>query len=228
MTIFGDFVRESRQELGMTLEELSLKVGLSASMLSRLENGKRGIPSNTTFYKLAEALHVEWKELAVIAQESIEDETRRISTPQYTAEHFVEIVEDAVGVARVPVMKNITSSEILSSEHIIGTKFLPIEEIGHDYFYFEASDDSMTQAGIESGDHVLIQVEDVPASGSICLVRPLNYPEAILRKVGYSTTEKILVLQSGNLNVPTIIVPRFEWRKHLQMIGVAIRVEKAL
>lgn len=228
MTIFGDYIREARQDLGMTLQQLADKVGISASLLSRIENGKRGVPSSNRLISIAYALGLNYKELGQVVQESLEEEQRQLEPSPPALENFMEFVEDAAGVARIPVLKNITPNDaLLCSQHIVGSKLFPVDEIDEEYFYFEVVDNSMRGIGIQSGDLVLIRVGDYPTENKICLVIPEDGTNAVLRLTSYSRNQKMMVFSSTDFTSP-ILVPRFGGDKHVKVLGTAVHVEHPL
>lgn len=63
MSEFGEYIRNLRKKKDITINQLSLYSGISASQLSRIESGKRGVPKPPTIEKLAHALKVEYSEL---------------------------------------------------------------------------------------------------------------------------------------------------------------------
>ena len=65
---FGPRVRELRQERGITLDEMAVAVGISASHLSRMERGMSA-PSFMLASRLAAALGVQPSELATIQRD---------------------------------------------------------------------------------------------------------------------------------------------------------------
>lgn len=52
-------IREARMKAGMTQTELAEKSGVSRSIISQLENGKRDITSTKTLVKIASTLGVD-------------------------------------------------------------------------------------------------------------------------------------------------------------------------
>ncbi|TFJ92838.1 helix-turn-helix domain-containing protein [Lentibacillus salicampi] len=64
---FGKYLKEKRDEKGFTINQLSLYSGISAAQLSRIENGKRGVPKAENIQKLAEALLVPYDEIMRVA-----------------------------------------------------------------------------------------------------------------------------------------------------------------
>jgi len=64
---FGEYLKAKRDEKGYTINQLSLYSGISAAQLSRIENGKRGIPKAENIQKLAEALSIPYDEIMRVA-----------------------------------------------------------------------------------------------------------------------------------------------------------------
>ncbi|WP_449354725.1 helix-turn-helix domain-containing protein [Virgibacillus natechei] len=64
---FGKYLKEKRDEKGYTINQLSLYSSISAAQLSRIENGKRGVPKAENIQKLAEALSVPYDEIMRVA-----------------------------------------------------------------------------------------------------------------------------------------------------------------
>lgn len=60
MQEFAAFLRSVREARGMTVNQLAMYSGISAAQLSRIENGKRGVPKPATLQKLAEALKLDY------------------------------------------------------------------------------------------------------------------------------------------------------------------------
>lgn len=67
MNEFGSYIRELRESKGLTLNQVALYSDISAAQLSRIENGKRGVPKPSTIKKISEALKTDYDELMVIA-----------------------------------------------------------------------------------------------------------------------------------------------------------------
>ncbi|MEZ2661504.1 helix-turn-helix domain-containing protein [Aneurinibacillus aneurinilyticus] len=63
MTNFGQFLRNLRNKKDMTVNQLAMYSGVSAAAISRIENGKRGVPKPETIRKIAVALKVPYEEL---------------------------------------------------------------------------------------------------------------------------------------------------------------------
>lgn len=63
MIEFGEYIKKLRESKDMTLNQVAMYSDISAAQLSRIENGKRGIPKPATIEKLAKALKVDYEEL---------------------------------------------------------------------------------------------------------------------------------------------------------------------
>jgi len=55
---FGEFIRDKREALGLTQQDLSVKMNIDYQSISRLERGKVA-PTLFWCYRLAEALNIE-------------------------------------------------------------------------------------------------------------------------------------------------------------------------
>lgn len=63
--MFIFIIKEVREELGVTQEELSKRTGISRNYIAELENSKKVNPSFETIFKIAQALEVEIKKIYV-------------------------------------------------------------------------------------------------------------------------------------------------------------------
>lgn len=64
---FGDYLKQLRVDKKMTIMQLAQESGISASQISRIENGVRGIPKPDTIQKLSKALNVSSDEMMAYA-----------------------------------------------------------------------------------------------------------------------------------------------------------------
>lgn len=64
---FGAFIKKQREDLGISIHELSGASGISVSYLSRVERGLRDIPKPDYLRKLAVGLNVEYEKLLQVA-----------------------------------------------------------------------------------------------------------------------------------------------------------------
>lgn len=64
---FGKYLKEKREEKGYTINQLALYSGISAAQLSRIENGKRGVPKAENIKKISDALSISYDKMMIIA-----------------------------------------------------------------------------------------------------------------------------------------------------------------
>ncbi|QQZ62054.1 helix-turn-helix domain-containing protein [Paenibacillus sonchi] len=60
---FGNYLRQLREHKGLTINQLASLAGISGAQISRIENGRRGVPKPATLRKIAEAAVVPYEEL---------------------------------------------------------------------------------------------------------------------------------------------------------------------
>ncbi|ADP33881.1 helix-turn-helix domain-containing protein [Bacillus atrophaeus] len=67
MTAFGEQLRALRKARHLTVNQLAIYSGVSSATISRIENGKRGIPKPATIRKLADTLKMPYENLMAAA-----------------------------------------------------------------------------------------------------------------------------------------------------------------
>lgn len=106
MTNFiGERVYKIRKEIGLTLDELGERVGVSGAALSNIENGKR-MPSRPLASALAQTLGVR-EEWLLEGEEPVYDEPTSLSDldESHIAKLYVEMILNAAGVEVSPSEK---------------------------------------------------------------------------------------------------------------------------
>ncbi|MCP1150109.1 MULTISPECIES: helix-turn-helix domain-containing protein [Bacillus] len=73
MNHFGEQLRILRENRKMSVNQLAMYSGVSAAGISRIENGKRGVPKPLTIKKLAHALKVPYEDLMLLEQEQVHE-----------------------------------------------------------------------------------------------------------------------------------------------------------
>ncbi|WP_150273184.1 helix-turn-helix domain-containing protein [Paenibacillus tepidiphilus] len=63
MTAFGEYMKQLREQQGLTINQVAGRAGISGSQISRIENGLRGVPKPATLRKLADALESSYEAL---------------------------------------------------------------------------------------------------------------------------------------------------------------------
>lgn len=69
----GEFIRDNRKELGVTLRELAKETGISFSHLSKIERGEH-MPTKETIETIADSLRVDKYELFLLAGHSTDSD----------------------------------------------------------------------------------------------------------------------------------------------------------
>nr|MDH3175085.1 helix-turn-helix transcriptional regulator [Bacillus pumilus] len=93
MNHFGEQLRILRENRKMSVNQLAMYSGVSAAGISRIENGKRGVPKPLTIKKLAHALKVPYEDLMLLAGH-IEQEQVHEMKPKY--ESVLKIYQTAL------------------------------------------------------------------------------------------------------------------------------------
>ncbi len=80
----GRTIRAQREEMGLSQARLAVAAGLSQGYLSQIENGEVSNPSAAVLFRLAQALHVDPRDLLQAAgyrQEPASTNGERLETP---------------------------------------------------------------------------------------------------------------------------------------------------
>ncbi|MFD0679936.1 MULTISPECIES: helix-turn-helix domain-containing protein [unclassified Paenibacillus] len=77
-TEFGIYLKKARESKGVSVNQLALESGISNAQISRIENGRRGIPKPETIRKLAEALQIPYEEMMEKAGHMPDDSKQEI------------------------------------------------------------------------------------------------------------------------------------------------------
>lgn len=88
MNVFGDYLKELREKRGFGVNQLGAYSGVSATLISKIENGHRGKPKPDTIMKLSSALKVPYEDLMRLAgyldKEIINDKAKKaVDNPKY-------------------------------------------------------------------------------------------------------------------------------------------------
>ncbi len=125
MSEFGEYIKKVRESKDMTLNQVAIYSDISAAQLSRIENGKRGVPKPATIEKLAKALKINYEDLMVkagyIEDTSIDKPlTKEEKDVAKRLEQFKREIEKSDGLAfsGEPLSEEAKESLIESLEHI--------------------------------------------------------------------------------------------------------------
>lgn len=80
---FGQKLRQLREQQGLGVNQLAMQSGVSASQISRIENGKKNVPKLETLKKLANGLHINEPDFIALAGQTDSDE---LNVPDWATE----------------------------------------------------------------------------------------------------------------------------------------------
>ena len=185
----GSIVAARRRELGLTLEEIAVHVGVSRSTVMKWEKGHIREMRRDKLVKLAEILRLDPAAL-------VEGESR--AEPPLPGEPYrVE------SLSRVPIVGSVKAGyNGLAYEDIEGYETMADLKNPEEYILLRVTGDSM-QPQIMPGDLVLMHKQEDVESGEIavCLI---DGDEGTVKKV--IKHDGTIVLQAFNPNVPPRIL----------------------
>lgn len=145
----GSYLRARRKKLGLTLEELAKRVGVTRQTLSRYENGIIANIPMDKIARLAEAMHTTPTELL-----------------GWQSNEFLEYQSNQ----RVPILGRISAGlPLYAEEHVEGFVWVEVNGTG-EYFALRVKGDSMDAAHIFEGNLLIVRKQDIVENGEIAVV----------------------------------------------------------
>lgn len=170
-------IKERREELGLTQEDLAIRMGYkSKSSINKIEMGKNDIPQSKVV-AFAKALQTTTAYLMGV------DEAKEASTIPPGFEPLPKIVLR-------PIVGDIACGDPITAEQNIQDYAEVPEQFNCD-FCLRCHGDSMVEAGIQDGDIVYIHIQPEVNDGEIAAVRIGD--EATLKRVYYDGNTITLV-----------------------------------
>lgn len=210
----GDRIKMRREELGLSQEELALKLGYKdRATVSRFEKGERDLKQKT-IYALAQILDCSPAYLL------------GINPP---TEQTVDNKKKEVVLNSIPFVGKIAC----------GNPCLAIQQSGEYYFTdadthadfcLRAVGDSMRDAGINDGDLIFCRKQETVENGEIAALLFLDgaeYAEATLKRFFYYPGQKRIILIPENPNFPPLTFVGKEMEK-IKIIGKAVVVQSKI
>ncbi|MCX3068449.1 XRE family transcriptional regulator [Cetobacterium somerae] len=199
-TKLGEYIKNIREQNGLGLNQLAVKIDVVSSLLSRLENGKVLKVNPFLLKKISEGLKINYKELYKIVGYLEEDE---------------EIPKVETKLVELPVYGRAAAGNgYINMENIIRTEYLvaiPGEDFPKGAFIAEVYGESMFPTLLD-GDFAIVDPDcnDKNINNQICVVtyNGQTFIKRIVRK------EKYVVLMSDNpdrVKYEDIIVPTDEY-----------------
>jgi SOS-response transcriptional repressor LexA len=188
---FGSYLKKQRESNNWTIKELAERLGFSSSYISQLENGAR-VPSQKQLATFAKAYQLpeeevrkQWTE-GKIQQVSMEGNykfgmtdagEKRVHEVASKLEEGLEELKKSFssdGHFKMPVLVAIPIDDF--DGHLDRTSdfvLLPKDGVmeGHRVFGLRVSDLTLPDAGILSGDFVILDADLAPKNGDIVIMR---------------------------------------------------------
>ena len=204
-------IKERRQELGLTVEDLAKKMGYKdKSSISKIENGKADIPQSKVL-AFARALETTTAYLM-----GVDEEKEPSSLPA-----------GAIPVRpgpMIPILGQIRCGLPMYAEENISGYVSYQGNSGEQYFALRAVGDSMNAAGIGDGDTVIVRQQDVVDPDTIAVVC-VNGDEATLKRFRQDGNLVFLSPQSYN---PSHQVQVYDLKKTpVHIMGRVMEVRKS-
>lgn len=206
MSSFNDMLSYLRKRSGMSQKELAEKIGISRSAVGMYEAGERE-PDFETLEALADTFNVNMDTL-------LGKSSPPSNAIPYTAYH------------KAPIIGSIPAGyPVLALEDIEGYADIPYSD-EENYFFLRVNGESMKNAGIHTGDLVLIRRQKCAEDGQVVAAR-VNGDEATLKR--YKKQGDNVLLLPENPGFDPRIVPAKDFETgDAQIIGVALEVRHSL
>lgn len=183
------YLKERRLQLNLTLKKVAAKVGVSEATVSRWEGGQIANMKRQYIAAYAAALQTTPGFIMTGKEEQETDTTRRaVSIPP----GFMPLPR----MVKKPLVGRIACGEPITAEQNIESYVDVPEGVPCD-FCLECQGDSMIDAGIHSGDVVIVQRQDVVEPNQIAVVC-VNGDEATLKRFRQEDNLVFLSPQSYN------------------------------
>lgn len=201
----GSTIREKRQALGLSVDELAERIGKNRATIYRYESGHiENVPSGI-LEDLARALHTTPVEL--LAGGSLPDNIVPLRKANFR-----------------PIIGTIAcGSPILAEQNFDG--YVPVPSDIRCDFCLHCSGNSMVDAGIKNGDLVYIRQQPDVDDGAIAAVLFANESTATLKRVYHG--ENQITLMPANPSFSPVVVSG-EQLKSFRILGLAVAVTSKL
>lgn len=205
MSSFNDMLAYLRKRSGMSQKELAEKIGISRSAVGMYEAGERE-PDFETLEALADTFNVNMDTL-------LGKSSPPSNAIPYTAAH------------KAPILGSIPAGyPVLAIEDIEGYADIPYSD-EENYFFLRVNGESMKNAGIHTGDLVLIRREKCAEDGQVVAAR-VNGDEATLKR--YKKQGDNVLLLPENPDFEPRIIPAKDFETgDAQIIGVVVEMRRS-
>lgn len=208
MSTIGSRIRNRREELGLSQDELGKRLGYkSRSSINKIELDQRNL-TQSKIKAIADALDTTpayimgWKEL----------------TPEMRSEKMKVVEVIPITTKRFPLIGEIACGKpIMANEEM--ELYVEAGANIHADFCLKAKGDSMIGARIYDGDIVFIRKQEMVDNGEIAAV--IIEDEATLKRVNYYPEKNLLILKAENSKYEDLVYSG-EQLEHIIILGKAV------
>ena len=203
----GKRIKEKREALGMTLEEVGNILGVNKSTIKRYEDGVTKKITIATYEKLAAILETS----VLYLMEGEEEKTKNTTFLKPRGDmHAIPIIGEIK--AGIPI---VAQKDVLGYTYINNSDF-------ENYFALKVKGDSMDLLNIKDGSVVVVYRQDFISNGDIAVVL-IDNDEATIKRVFINGDIATLIPQSSNPENQPIIVNLKE--QDFKILGKVVKVE---
>lgn len=187
MSSIYERIKQRRNELGLTVEELANRMGYKdKSSISKIENGKADIPTSKV----------------VAFAKALETTTAYLLGADTPVSTIPPGFEPLPKMVKRPLVGSIACGDPITAEENI-EDYVDVPENVQCDFCLRCKGDSMIDAGIHDGDIVYIHIQPEVENGQIAAVRIDG--EATLKRVFWNEETQTLQLLAENRNYAPLV-----------------------
>lgn len=200
-------LKARRKDLGLTLNDIAQQMGVSEATVQRWESGNIKSLRQGRIAKLASILNV--SPSVLMGWDDLPSDT---------------IPYEPTGMA--PILGRIPAGPpSLTGEYIEGYEPVDVPDPDN-YYWLRVQGDSMINAGIQSGDLVLIRMQPCAENGQIVACR-VNGDEATLKR--FREQKNAVILMPENPEYEPRIVSKKDFADgYAAIMGIAVEIKRKL
>ena len=204
---FNNILRTRRKELGLTLNDIATRIGVTEATVQRWESGNIKTLRQGRIAKLAEIL-----------------ELSPASLMGWDTDTLPPNILPLPEMKKVPLLGEIACGEPIFAEEQYG-EYIDLEAGISADFCLRAKGDSMIGARIQDGDIVFIRKQDIVGNGEIAAVLIDN--EATLKRVYYYPEKAKIVLNPENPKYEPLVYIGEELNE-IRILGKAVAFQSSV
>ncbi len=202
MTIINNVLKDYRNQMGLSLDELARLTGVPKSTLSRYENNPNQKMDIKIVFEIAKTL--------------------KIPRDVISKSFFESLIVEKEETVKIPVVGRVCAGNgTIACEEILGHETVESKYSGDDYFCLQVKGNSMSPK-IDNGDIVLVKKQEYVESGELAIVI-VDDDDGLIKKVEYGKDSIKLI--SFNLYYPERIFGKDEMNR-VKIIGKVIESKR--